>query len=96
MKKLISVSLIIIFCLFFSASCGEDNSETVETLQKQIQKERQAREAAEKKVMEAQKEVSETKSSFYLWVGIGVSLIILALLFGVAMGSKAKKDANKS
>jgi len=87
MKKIVAIVLILSICPLFLISCGESKEQKIKELQKQVQAEQKAKEIAEKKA-------DKTKSIFNLWVGIGFALVLIALIIGVAMGSKTRKDAN--
>lgn len=85
MKKIFISLFTILVCIMFIASCGEDKDK--KELQKNIQEEQEAKEAA-------QQEAAESKSLFNFFIGISVAVTLIALIVGVAMGSKARKDAN--
>lgn len=86
-------ALLIFVSMFFLASCGEDRDQTIKELRQQIQTERQITEKARQNSAIAQQDAASAKSSLNLLLGIGVAAIVLALLIGVALGSKARNDA---
>ncbi|MBP6602835.1 MAG: hypothetical protein KA250_13575 [Verrucomicrobiales bacterium] len=88
MRKFIPLILI---CFSLLAGCGDGGKA-------EIERERQRTEQAERerqKAEQARKEAEEGKSTWQTvaWV-VGVGAVVL-LVFGTAMGSSARKDAEK-
>jgi len=81
MRRLFIILISISICIFFLNSCGDDNEQKIKELQHQI------------KI--AQQHAAKAESNFNLLIGISITIAILVLIIGVAMGSKARKDANK-
>jgi len=75
----------------FISAHWDGTSETeqkIKELQHQIQ-------IAQQHVQIAQQHAAKAESNFNLLIGISITIAILVLIIGVAMGSKARKDANK-
>jgi len=83
MKKHIVILLLISICSIFLISCDE---EQIIQLQNQVQIEKQIKE-------KAQQDSQESKNSFNLMIGLSIAGGIFALITGVAMGSKSRKNA---
>jgi len=94
MKKLFVVLLALSFCTTLLVSCGEDKEQKIQDLQKQVQIEKQKYEKEQKARDIAQQEAAKSKSSFNLLIGISVAIALIALIIGVAMGSKSRKAVN--
>lgn len=94
MKRLFMVLLTLSFCTTLLVSCGEDKEQKIQDLQEQVQIEKQKYEKEQKARDIAQQEAAKSKSSFYLVIGISVVIALIALIGGVAMGSKSRKAVN--
>ncbi len=81
------VLLALSFCTTFLVSCGEDKEQKIQELQKQVKNEQQMKE-------KAQHDAEKSNSLFNLLLGISIAITLIALIIGVAMGSKTRKDAN--
>lgn len=88
MKRMVVFCISISICMFFLISCGDDKEQKIKELQHQIQIEQQIKE-------KAQQDAAKVESNFNLLIGISIAIAFLVLIIGVAMGSKARKDANK-
>ena len=88
MKKIFVVVLILSIGSSFLISCGENEESKIKELKQQVQIEKRA------KVI-AQKNAAEAKSSLNLLIGLSIAVVLIALVIGVAMGSKARKKAKK-
>ena len=86
MKKIFIVLLALSICSVFFISCGEDKEQKIQELQKQVQIEKQMKE-------KAQQDDKKSKTTLNLLIGISIAVALIALIIGVAMGSKARKDA---
>ncbi len=53
------------------------------------------KEKAQQDAAKAQQDAAKVESNFNLLIGISIAIAILVLIIGVAMGSRARKDANK-
>ena len=82
MKKIFIVLLALSICSVFLISCDE---ERIQALQEQVHIEKQSK-------MEFQKDAENSKNSLYLLVGISIAGVLIAMIIGVAMGSKSRKD----
>lgn len=82
MKKHIVILLLISICSIFLISCDE---EEIIQLQNQVQIEKQIKE-------KAQQDSQESKNSFNLLIGFSIAVMLAALIIGVAIGSKSRKD----
>lgn len=88
MKRVLIFFMSTSICMFFLISCGDDKEQKINELQHQIQIEQQMKE-------KAQQDAAKVESNFNLLIGISIAIAILVLIIGVAMGSRARKDANK-
>ena len=88
MKRMVVIFISISICMFFLNSCGDDKEQKIKELRHQIQIEQQMKE-------KARQDAAQTESNFNLFIGISIAIVILVLIVGVAMGSKARKDANE-
>ena len=88
MKRIFILLVSISICMFVLTSCGEDNEQKINELQHQIQIEKQAKEIA-------LQHAAKSESNLNLLIGLSIAIGVLALIIGVAMGSKTRKDANK-
>jgi len=88
MKKIFVAVLILSICSSFVISCDKDNDVKIKELKQQVQIEKRARETA-------QNNASEAKSSLNLLIGLSIAVALFSLLVGVAMGSKARKEAKR-
>ena len=95
MKRMVVFFISITICMFFLNSCGEDKEQKIKELQHQIKIEQQMKEKAQQDKEKAQQDAAKIESNFNLLIGISIAITILVLIIGVAMGSKARKDANK-
>lgn len=77
MKRL--TAMLVFASLVFLFSCGGSQEQTIRELRQQIQVERQM--------------AQRVKTAFNLLLGISIAGAVAALLIGVAMGSKARNDA---
>ena len=101
MKNVTIFLISALFCMFFLISCGDAKEQKINELKQQIQIEQQMKEKAQQQIQieqqmkeKAQQDVEKVKSNFSLLTGISITIGILALVIGVAMGSKARRDAN--
>ena len=85
MKRSIILLLALSIYLILLISCEEE--QIVQELQKQIQIEKQIKE-------KAQQDAVKSRNSLNLLIGFSIAVVLIALIIGVAMGSKARKDAN--
>lgn len=90
MKRSVILLFVIAFSLSISA-CGDKAAEVAAENIGRVEAEKIARVEAEKKATIA--EEGKAKAEAISW-GMGIAVII-ALLVGVAIGSSAKKDAQK-
>ena len=84
MKKIFIVLLALSIFSVLLISCDE---ERIQELQEQVSIEKQMK-------MEFQKDAENSKNSQYLLIGISIAGVIIAIVLGVAMGSKARKDVD--
>jgi len=82
MKKIFIIALFLSICSFFLIQCEncKDKDKEIQELKQQLEKKTRA--------------ATESKSLFYLLIGISIAFVLIAIIIGVAMGSKARKDAN--
>lgn len=93
MKHIFFILLSISICLIFLISCGEDKDTKIKELQHQVQIEKQLKEIERQAKDTAQRDADKWQDMFNLLIGLGIAIVIISLLTGVAMGSKARKDA---
>jgi hypothetical protein len=84
MKKSFVLLLAILICSTFLTSCKNEPGQSVKELQKQVQIEKRKTEAAQ---------LEAAKSNRLMFIGITMAVALIALFAGVAIGSKARKDA---
>ena len=85
MKKLVIILLVLSIYLILLISCEE--GQIIQELQKQIQIEKQVKE-------KAQQDAVKSRNTLNLLIGFSIAVVMVALVIGVAMGSKSRKDAN--
>lgn len=85
MKRSIIVLLALSIYLILVISCEEE--QIIQELQKQIQIEKQIKE-------KAQQDAVKSRNTLNLLIGFSIAVVLIALIIGVAMGSKSRKDAN--
>lgn len=95
MKRLFIILISFSICIFLLNSCRDNNEQKIKELQHQIQVEKQMKDKAQQAKEIVQQHVAQAESNFNLLIGISIALMVLALIIGVAIGSKARKDANK-
>lgn len=88
MKRVLIFFMSTSICVFFLISCGDDKEQKINELEHQIQIEQQMKE-------KAQQDAAKANSNLNSLIGISIAFAIVVLIIGVAMGSRARKDANK-
>lgn len=95
MKRVLIFFMSTSICVFFLISCGDDKEQKINELEHQIQIEQQMKEKAQQDAAKAQQDAAKANSTLNSLIGISIAFAIVVLIIGVAMGSRARKDANK-
>lgn len=98
MSNQLSLMIAMAMFLVLLSSCGENRElkskeAELNKIEAQLQIQKQQLQMEKQKNDILQKDKSDLSKTIYLVAGLAVSLILLAIIIGVAMTSKAKKDA---
>jgi len=88
--------LLVVSLMIVSVSCGnrdQSQAEREKALRERVEEQSKRVEEAKHESQRVQQEVIRAKQEKGLWIGLGLAGVIISLVIGTAMGSKARRDA---